>query len=211
MAAGEAGADVSAILAQLAESTQRLMEEPKEGDTWKITVEKMCRKRKIVVPTFISSLNSFCLVTPTFWPMLIYSEKVAAVAAIQNYLRAKCHQANFLVEEVCSLALALHNVIVALDGKSPKFILDVAEPLLSVIDGKVAYIIARVGGSSATRAAYVSESTNDVNVGSPTLRLANKSGGDYNKQNTKKNGAPAAKQTHHRKKNKKKKDDEASS
>ena len=167
--------DASSILAALASSTQELLEQPRENDTWQIITQKHARRQKVIFPAFISCLNNFCLVTPLFWPLIIHKDKTTSVVAIQNFLRSKCHQQAFLVEEICSLVLALHNVMVILEtlNQKPLLISEALEPLMSVLEGKMAYIIARNAGNSAARASYVADSTNVAIVGSPTLKLAN--------------------------------------
>jgi hypothetical protein len=173
--------DAAAVLAELTASTQRLLTTPAEKDTWSELIMKLARARKVEIPMSISSLNPVCLCTPIFWITIIIAEKMPGVASIQNYLRGKFQQ-QYLVEELCSLTLTLMNILVLIDSAlipnasgqtkamTPKMAYDVFEPLLLVIEGKLAYLLARTAGASSAKAASVGEATNPTSFSSPTLK-----------------------------------------
>jgi hypothetical protein len=64
-------ADAPVVLAELVRRTQTAMQKGQAGDTLEQLTEKWASKKKISLPSRISSLDPECLTLACLWPLLI--------------------------------------------------------------------------------------------------------------------------------------------
>ncbi len=142
------------VLKALVKKTEDLLSKPSDSDTFLQLLEKSCHRRKVEIPFDLSSLNTAMVSQVYCWPYLLSEERATAVHAIHGWLRGQRFPQPHLVEEICLLLVQMLNIL-ALAGKAPtvkpKALLEGMEPLQKVLEGKLAYLLARKDGGGRRR------------------------------------------------------------